>query len=74
MNYPKRNYLPYISNEMKRLFFQGHSARILKQNSYNFKLCSKNQSKNCVYKDHLDKIKVPDPVGKDLISKKLWNK
>ena len=26
---------------------------------------------NCVCKDHRDKIKVPDPVVKDLISKKL---
>ena len=25
---------------------------------------------NCVCKDHRDKIKVPDPVVKDLISKK----
>ena len=26
---------------------------------------------NCVCKDHRDKIKVPDPVVKDLISKKI---
>ena len=26
---------------------------------------------NCVWKDHRDKIKVPDPVVKDLISNKL---
>ena len=26
---------------------------------------------NCVFKDHRDKIKVPDPVVKDLISKKI---
>ena len=40
--------------------------------SESFKKLSKNS--NCAWKDHRDKIKVPDPVAKDLISNKLYNK